>query len=105
MAIPSPVPSEEDPYKVPPQSLDAEMSVLGGILIDGVKIEAVGIELLRKGISIIPQTPMLFSGSIKRNLDPFEEESDETLWKILEEVNLKTTVQKVPDASVESSVP
>ena len=41
MAIPSPVPSEEDPYKVPPQSLDAEMSVLGGILIDGEAIHKV----------------------------------------------------------------
>lgn len=58
----------------------------GGIEIDGIDTGAMALEDLRKHISIIPQTPVLFSGTLRRNLDPFEEYSDETLWNTLEEV-------------------
>ncbi|CAL8129140.1 unnamed protein product [Orchesella dallaii] len=64
----------------------------GEVLIDGVKIRKVGLYELRKNLSIIPQEPVLFSGSVRMNLDPFEKASDEQLWKVLEEVDLKNAV-------------
>lgn len=39
---------------------------------------------MRQNISVIPQTPFLFKGSIKKNLDPFEVKSDKDLWEVLE---------------------
>lgn len=61
----------------------------GEISIDGIETSTIGLEQLRSKISIIPQDPVLFSGSMRRNLDPFDEYSDEALWKSLEEVKLK----------------
>lgn len=61
----------------------------GEIIIDGIETSTLSLEQLRSKISIIPQDPVLFSGSMRRNLDPFDEYSDELLWKALEEVKLK----------------
>ena len=63
------------------------------IKIDGVNTISVGLHLLRNKISIIPQTPIVFSGTIKKNLDLLDEYSDEEIWKALEEVNLKEYVE------------
>ncbi|GFS27777.1 multidrug resistance-associated protein 4 [Elysia marginata] len=57
----------------------------GELTIDGVSIHSVGLHDLRKVISIIPQDPVLFTGSVRRNLDPFDEYSDSQLWGVLEE--------------------
>ena len=46
---------------------------------------------------VIPQDPVLFSGSLRRNLDPFSLYEDHDLWSALEEVQLKTLVQQLPD--------
>ncbi len=48
----------------------------GSIEIDGVNIEHVGLHLLRKNISYIPQTPFLLQGTIRENLDPFRQKTD-----------------------------
>ena len=55
----------------------------GSICIDNVNIAAVGLERLRTAITIIPQDPVLFSGSLRYNLDPFGRHSDQDLWRVL----------------------
>lgn len=64
----------------------------GGIIIDGRDINKMGLHDLRSKISIIPQEPVLFSGTMRYNLDPFDEYDDEKLWAALEEVNLKDNI-------------
>ena len=61
----------------------------GSIVIDGIDIAKVGLNLLRMNIAVIPQDPILFSGSIRTNLDPFHEYSDSRLNEVLERVGLK----------------
>ncbi|XP_059619578.1 probable multidrug resistance-associated protein lethal(2)03659 isoform X2 [Phlebotomus argentipes] len=68
----------------------------GSILIDGRDTGVMGLHDLRKKISIIPQEPVLFSGSMRYNLDPFDEYPDEKLWKALEDVKLKTVIVDLP---------
>ncbi|KAF2886602.1 hypothetical protein ILUMI_19571 [Ignelater luminosus] len=63
--------------------------VEGSITIDDIDTQIIGLIDLRKKISIIPQEPVLFSATLRYNLDPFEEFSDKDLWKALEEVELK----------------
>ncbi|KAL5474531.1 hypothetical protein EMCRGX_G026489 [Ephydatia muelleri] len=75
----------------------------GNISIDGVNIRDVELHELRKSISIIPQDPVLFSGSLKYNLDPFEEYKDSELWNVLEQVQLKSAVEKW-DGGIELNV-
>lgn len=65
------------------------------IRIDGVNTKEVGLDLLRRNLSIIPQTAVIFTGTIRRNLDPFSQYSEQELWDVLEEVNLKNYVQSL----------
>ncbi|XP_016663044.1 probable multidrug resistance-associated protein lethal(2)03659 [Acyrthosiphon pisum] len=65
----------------------------GNIIIDSIEIHELGLHDLRSKISIIPQEPVLFSGTIRNNLDPFDEYPDHVLWKALEEVELKYVVE------------
>jgi ATP-binding cassette, subfamily C (CFTR/MRP), member 4 len=66
----------------------------GRISIDGVDIHSVDLDVLRKSISIIPQDPFLYSGSLRSNLDPFDEHTDPTIWQIIEKVQLKEKIQQ-----------
>ncbi|XP_023166760.2 probable multidrug resistance-associated protein lethal(2)03659 [Drosophila hydei] len=68
----------------------------GSILIDHRDTNELGLHDLRSKISIIPQEPVLFSGTMRYNLDPFDEYSDVKLWESLEEVKLKKVVADLP---------
>ncbi|XP_061394487.1 multidrug resistance-associated protein 1 isoform X10 [Musca vetustissima] len=68
----------------------------GRILIDGIDISTLGLHTLRSRLTIIPQDPVLFSGSLRINLDPFEVKSDEEIWKALELSHLKAFVKSLP---------
>uniref|UniRef100_A0A8B9LTP4 Multidrug resistance-associated protein 1 n=1 Tax=Astyanax mexicanus TaxID=7994 RepID=A0A8B9LTP4_ASTMX len=69
----------------------------GEICIDGVNIANLGLHDLRSRITIIPQDPVLFSGSLRMNLDPFDGYSDEDVWRALELAHLKNFVSGLPD--------
>ncbi|KAI9338538.1 P-loop containing nucleoside triphosphate hydrolase protein [Obelidium mucronatum] len=78
-------------------------SSAGTIVLDGVDISMVPLETLRGRLSIIPQAPILFEGTIRFNLDPMNEYTDETLWNVLERCALKEYVVG-QDQKLESSV-
>ncbi|XP_011164281.1 probable multidrug resistance-associated protein lethal(2)03659 [Solenopsis invicta] len=69
--------------------------VEGEILIDGVSTGAIALRDFRSKISIIPQEPFLFTGSLRRNLDPFDQYSDTVLWQALQDVELKETISEM----------
>ncbi|CAH0722626.1 unnamed protein product, partial [Brenthis ino] len=68
----------------------------GEIIIDGRETSTLGLHELRSQVSIIPQEPVLFSGTMRHNLDPFDEYPDQVLWRALEEVELKEAVMELP---------
>lgn len=64
----------------------------GSVKIDHLDISTLDLEQLRSHLSIIPQDPVLFVGTIRSNLDPFNQSSDSELWSVLEKTQLKDRV-------------
>ena len=74
------------------------------IIIDGIDISTVGLDDVRRRISIIPQDPVLFTGTMRSNLDQFADYSDAEIWQALEQVQLKRLVSEVMPAGLQSLV-
>lgn len=68
----------------------------GLIEIDGVDTSTISLSYLRKNLSIIPQEPILFTETVRKNLDPFGECEDRLIWESLEKVQLKSTINGFP---------
>jgi len=66
------------------------------ITIDGVDCLRLGLEELRRGMVIIPQDPFMFQGSLRYNLDPFNEFSDATIWSVLKCAALADWISGLP---------
>jgi len=75
-----------------------EMESDGGkILIDGKDISQIGLSMLRLNLSIIPQDPVMFSNTVRYNLDPFGEKSEYELWEALKKVQLAEAIAVLPE--------
>ncbi|XP_078067715.1 ATP-binding cassette sub-family C member 5-like isoform X6 [Mustelus asterias] len=67
----------------------------GSITIDGVKISDIGLDDLRKKLSIIPQEPVLFVGTVRSNLDPYNQYSDAQIWDALGRAHMKESIAQL----------
>jgi ATP-binding cassette, subfamily C (CFTR/MRP), member 4 len=71
--------------------------VEGDIKIDNISIKSLGLHTFRKVISIVPQDPILFVGTLRENLDPQRERSDDEIWQSLEQVEMMNVVRNLSD--------
>lgn len=65
----------------------------GSISVDGINLRSIGLNDVRQKITIIPQDPVIFSGTIRFNLDPFNQHSDAELWDALEKSHMREFVE------------
>ncbi|KAG9490170.1 hypothetical protein GDO78_005841 [Eleutherodactylus coqui] len=72
------------------------LSTQGEILVDGVSWQTLPLQEWRKAFGVIPQKVFIFSGTFRKNLDPYGKHSDEEIWKVTEEVGLKSIIEQFP---------
>jgi len=76
--------------------VELERGTGGSVRIDGADISELGLDFLRSSMAIIAQDPVLFTGSIRSNLDPFRTASDAEVWQVLERAQLAATIRALP---------
>ncbi|XP_076444665.1 multidrug resistance-associated protein 1-like [Babylonia areolata] len=69
----------------------------GHVVIDDVDIASLGLHDVRNKLNILPQDPVIFDGTLRMNLDPFEQHSDQQVWTVLDQAHLKAYVAALPD--------
>ena len=74
----------------------------GSIVLDGIDTKSLGLHVLRSRMSILPQEPVLFKSSLRKNLDPFDQYEDAELWRALELSHLKDFVSSVSEMDLET---
>jgi ABC-type multidrug transport system fused ATPase/permease subunit len=68
----------------------------GRVLIDNVPTADIGTEALRLNLSIIPQEPVIFSNTVRYNLDPFNTSNNDELWDVLRKVQMEEVISALP---------
>ncbi|KAE9611338.1 putative xenobiotic-transporting ATPase [Lupinus albus] len=75
----------------------------GKIIVDGIDISSIGLHDLRSRFGIIPQDPTLFNGTVRYNMDPLSQHSDQEIWEVLGKCQLLEVVQE-KEEGLDSSV-
>ena len=73
----------------------------GRVIIDDIDIATIPLKDLRKNLCIIPQDPVMFSSTVRFNLDPFDEFSDDQIFDVLRDVSMYDHVQSLPNKLLE----
>uniref|UniRef100_A0A8C2XJX6 Si:ch211-221f10.2 n=1 Tax=Cyclopterus lumpus TaxID=8103 RepID=A0A8C2XJX6_CYCLU len=68
----------------------------GSIVVDGINIAQIGLDDLRSKLAIIPQEPVLFIGTVRTNLDPWDQYSDSQIWEALENTHISELISQLP---------
>lgn len=69
----------------------------GDISIDGVSWNSMSLHNWRKAFGVVPQKVFILTGTFRMNLDPYSRHSDDELWRVADEVGLKTVIEQFPD--------
>uniref|UniRef100_A0A7N4V0C1 Cystic fibrosis transmembrane conductance regulator n=1 Tax=Sarcophilus harrisii TaxID=9305 RepID=A0A7N4V0C1_SARHA len=72
------------------------LNTKGDIQIDGISWDSIPLQQWRKAFGVIPQKVFIFSGTFRKNLDPYGQWSDHELWKVADEVGLKSVIEQFP---------
>nr|CAB3469604.1 unnamed protein product [Digitaria exilis] len=67
----------------------------GRILVDGIDVAKVAVRELRAHFAVVPQSPFLFDGSLRENLDPFNKTTDLRVWEVLEKCHMKAEIESI----------
>lgn len=76
--------------------LDQDGTNSNSLFVDGININRIPLSVLRSKIGIIPQDAMMFSASVRFNIDPFNKHSDDEIWSVIESVNMKDVIKGLP---------
>ncbi|KAB0376141.1 hypothetical protein FD755_012784, partial [Muntiacus reevesi] len=72
------------------------LNTKGEIQIDGVSWDSITLQQWRKAFGVIPQKVFIFSGTFRKNLDPYGQWSDQEIWKVADEVGLRSVIEQFP---------